>query len=149
MLFKTKWYFHINLSDNTVIEYTPLPSHIGEVEIDGLNENQLSNLNIVGINEGFMTEPAALAHGISQALLNESKERSKEFAESLNNNFKQSLIEIANHEDVNRAWGRFSDQERGDILSYRQQLAEMVTTEVFNPVWPEQPEVLVNFYINK
>lgn len=149
MLFNTKWYFHINLTDNTVMEYIPLPSHIGEVDIAALNESQLSNLNIVGINEGFMTESAAIAHGISQEHLEEGRESSKEFAESLNNNFKKSLIEDANHEDVNRAWGRFSDQERSDILSYRQQLSETVITDVFNPVWPEQPEVLVNFYINK
>lgn len=145
-----KWFFRVNLVDDSLIEYTLLPNAVGSCsDLLSRSESEISDLNWAGVGEGFLNRQAALNKGITEEQLIEAKNNSTLSATDINQSYALCLFENANHEDVNNAWESFSDIERSQIVNYRQALQNIEHEDIFNPVWPDSPAVLVNFYKNK
>ena len=145
----TKWFFYINFDDNSLIKYVQFPLEIeGCTDLRNCNESEIADLNWAGKNQGLLTYEAAVLKGFLEADLASCRDQAREVASDINKGLCGALILTASPEALEGGWETFSDNEKNEIITYRQVLADLVQEDVFNPVWPVPPTVLVNFHKN-
>ena len=143
------WFFYINFDDNSLIRYTQFPLEIeGCADLKNCDESEIADLNWAGKNQGLLTYEAAVLKGFLEADLASCRDQAREVASDINKGLCGALILTASPEALEGGWETFSDNEKNEIITYRQVLADLVQEDVFNPVWPLSPTVLVNFHKN-
>ena len=151
----TKWFFYINFDDNSLIKYVQFPLEIeGCTDLRNCNESEIADLNWAGKNQGLLTYEAAVLRGFLEADLTSCRDQARGEALEINTCLHGAWVLTASPEALEGGWETFSDNEKNEIITYRQVLADMVQEnvlvqeDVFNPVWPVPPTVLVNFHKN-
>ena len=149
-MYDFKWFYRVNLVDNSLMELTLLPGTVGSCsDLLSHSEIEISNLNWAGVNEGYLTYQTALSIGITEEQIKAVKNLNNQTAIEINQSHTSLLYDFANHEDINSVWDSFSGTEKEEILSYRQALQVIEHNDIFSPVWPSVPLPIVNFYKNK
>jgi hypothetical protein len=142
-----KWYYRINLETLTAIEYTQILDSWGNVS--GLNatslvdEATIADMNWAGHNEGFLSKEAALAKGVTQAELDRVMPVAEEVCLELVRQKRNTLLSASDRAVVIDRWETYTQEQKTTISTYRQALRDITTTgDVFNPTWPDIPEIM-------